>query len=84
MNWTPLPSVVGLVNAVKPGAPLVWPDKPGNVLFDVPIGDKAATDAAFAKAHAVAEVSIVNPRVDHQLHGDARRGLPNTTPSAIT
>ncbi len=63
VNWTPLPSVVGLVNAVKPGAPLVWPDKPGNVLFDVPIGDKAATDAAFAKAHAVAEVSIVNPRV---------------------
>ncbi len=63
VNWTPLPSVVGIVNAVKPGAPLVWPDKPGNVLFDVPIGDKAATDAVFAKAHAVAEVSIVNPRV---------------------
>ena len=63
VDWTPLPSVVGLVNAVKPGAPLVWPDKPGNVLFDVPIGDKAATDAVFAKAHAVAEVSIVNPRV---------------------
>ena len=36
---------------------------PGNVLFDVPIGDKKATEAAFAKAHAVAEVSIVNPRV---------------------
>ena len=33
------------------------------MLFDVPIGDKKATDAAFAKAHAVAEVSIVNPRV---------------------
>ena len=63
VKWTPLPSVVGLVNAVKPGAPQVWPDKPGNVLFDVPIGDKKATDAAFAKAHAVAEVSIVNPRV---------------------
>ena len=33
---------------------------PGNVLFDKPIGDKKATDAAFAKAHAVAEVKIVN------------------------
>ena len=52
--------MVGLVNAVKQGAPQVWPDKLGNVLFDVPIGDKKATDAAFAKAHAVAEVSIVN------------------------
>jgi hypothetical protein len=33
------------------------------VLFDVPVGDKKAVEAAFAKAHAVAEVSIVNPRV---------------------
>src|SRR5213079_3403131 len=35
----------------------------GNVLFDVSIGDKKVTDAAFEKAHAVAEISIVNPRV---------------------
>src|SRR5215468_6287884 len=63
VNWTPLPAVSGVANAVKPGAPQVWPDKPGNILFDVPIGDKKATDEAFAKAHAVAEISIVNPRV---------------------
>jgi carbon-monoxide dehydrogenase large subunit len=63
IEWTPLPAVVGVANAVKPGAPQVWPEHSGNVLFDVPIGDKAATEAAFAKAHAVAEVSIVNPRV---------------------
>ena len=63
VKWTPLPAVAGLVNAVKQGAPQVWPDKPGNVLFDVPVGDKKAAEAAFAKAHAVAEVSIVNPRV---------------------
>src|SRR3954452_17618671 len=63
VNWTPLPAVVGAANAVKPGAPQVWPDHPGNVLFDVPIGDKKAVDAVFAKAHAVAEVKIVNPRI---------------------
>ncbi|TGN75165.1 xanthine dehydrogenase family protein molybdopterin-binding subunit [Bradyrhizobium yuanmingense] len=63
VKWSPLPAVTGVVNAVKKGAALVWPDKPGNVLFDVSIGDKAATEAAFAKAHAVAEISIVNPRV---------------------
>jgi carbon-monoxide dehydrogenase large subunit len=61
--WTPLPAVVGAANAVKKGAPQVWPDHAGNVLFDVPLGDKIATEAAFAKAHAIAEVSIVNPRV---------------------
>ena len=63
VNWAPLPAVVGAANAVKPGAPQVWQDHPGNVLFDVPIGDKKAVDAVFAKAHAVAEVRIVNPRV---------------------
>src|ERR1700716_851207 len=63
VNWTPLSAVVGLVNAVKKGAPQVWPKHEGNILFDVPIGDKQATHAVFAKAHAVAEVTIVNPRV---------------------
>ncbi len=63
VKWTPLPAVAGVVNAVKKGAPQVWPSHAGNVLFDVPIGDKKATEAAFAKAHAVAEVRIVNPRV---------------------
>src|ERR1700761_5547102 len=61
IQWTPLPAVVGLVNAVKKDAPQVWPEHAGNVLFDVPIGDKKATEAAFAAAHAIAEVSIVNP-----------------------
>ncbi len=63
VDWTPLPAVTGVAIAVKPGAPQVWPSHPGNILFDVPIGDKKVTDEAFAKAHAVAEISIVNPRV---------------------
>ncbi|MEA2887804.1 MAG: aerobic carbon-monoxide dehydrogenase large subunit, partial [Bradyrhizobium sp.] len=63
VGWTPLPAAIGVVNAVKKDAPQVWPDHAGNVLFDVPIGDKQATEAAFAKAHAVAEISIVNPRI---------------------
>ena len=63
VEWTPLPAVTGVVNATKKGAPQVWPDHPGNVLFDVPIGDRQATEAAFAKAHAVAEITVINPRV---------------------
>ncbi len=63
VEWTPLPAVIGVANAVKKGAPQVWPEHAGNVLFDVPLGDRKATEAAFAKAHAVAEISIVNPRV---------------------
>src|SRR3984957_387253 len=63
VEWTQLAAVVGVANAVKKGAPQVWPEHAGNVLFDVPLGDKKATEAAFAKAHAVAEISVVNPRV---------------------
>src|SRR5258705_6679846 len=63
VKWTPLPSVVGVANAVKPGAPQVWPNHPGNVLVDVSVGDKKAAEAAFANAYAVAEVTVVNPRV---------------------
>jgi carbon-monoxide dehydrogenase large subunit len=63
VEWTPLPAVVGVRNAIKPGAPQVWPQHAGNVLFDVSIGDKQATDAAFAQAHATVEIGIVNPRI---------------------
>ena len=63
VEWSPKPAVVGLVNAVKPGAPQVWEQFRGNVLFDVPLGDKKAVDEVFKTAHAVAEIRIVNPRV---------------------
>src|SRR3569832_832881 len=62
-KWTTQPAVVGVRNAVKKDAPQVWAQHSGNVLFDVSVGDKKAAEAAFAKAHAVAEISIVNPRV---------------------
>ena len=63
VKWTQLPAVIGVRHAVKADAPQVWAQHRGNVLFDVSIGDKTATEAAFAKAHAVAEITIVNPRV---------------------
>jgi carbon-monoxide dehydrogenase large subunit len=63
VQWTPLAAVAGVRNAVKKDAAQVWAQHPGNVLFDVSIGDKKAAEAAFAKAHAVVEIGIVNPRI---------------------
>ena len=63
IDWQTLPAVTGVSAAVKEGAPLVWQAHPGNVLFDKPLGDKAKVDAIFAKAHAVAEVRIINQRL---------------------
>src|SRR5262249_21098434 len=39
VNWKSLPAVTGGANAVKPGAPQVWPSHPRNVLFAGPIGE---------------------------------------------
>ena len=48
-------------DAVKPGAPLVWDDCPNNICFVQIDGDKAATDAAFAKAaHVVKHHFVIN------------------------
>jgi aerobic carbon-monoxide dehydrogenase large subunit len=63
VKWTQLAAVTGVRHAIKQDAPQVWAQHPGNVLFDVSVGDKKATEAAFAKAHAIAEITIVNPRV---------------------
>ena len=63
IDWQVLPHVIGAVAALKPGAPQVWPDRPGNLAFQVDAGDAAATKAAFAKAARVVELTIVNQRL---------------------
>ena len=49
--------------ALKGGAPLVWPDVDGNIAFVASRGDEAATDAAFAEAARITRIEIVNNRV---------------------
>ena len=53
----------GLARAMEPGTPLVWPEAANNVSFDWQIGDKAATDALFAKAAHVVSLTVVNNRI---------------------
>src|SRR5471032_1755068 len=50
VDWQPLPHVIGGMAALSPGAPPVWPDRPGNLAFEKEMGDAAAAKAAFAKA----------------------------------
>ena len=63
IDWETLPSVVDSAAAVQPGAVEVFSGARGNIAFDTHIGDKAVTDAAFAKAAHVVKIKIVNPRV---------------------
>jgi carbon-monoxide dehydrogenase large subunit len=63
IEWTPLPHVVDAAAALVPGAPRVWPDRPGNLCFETAIGDKAKTDHAFAAAERTVELTLVNQRL---------------------
>ena len=55
--------VITLAEALADGAPQLHDDAPGNLCFDWEVGDKAATDAAFATAHHVTKLDIVNNRL---------------------
>ncbi|HUZ72551.1 MAG TPA: xanthine dehydrogenase family protein molybdopterin-binding subunit [Stellaceae bacterium] len=63
VDYRELPSVVAVEEAVKPGQPLVYDDVPGNICYDWHIGDKAAVDAAFAKAARVTRLDLFNNRL---------------------
>jgi carbon-monoxide dehydrogenase large subunit len=61
VDYEPLPSVTTTEAAAASGAPLVWDDCPDNVCFVRFEGDKAATEAAFAKAdHIVKHRFVIN------------------------
>jgi len=63
IEWQPLPHVIGAEAALAKGAPQIWPERPGNLSFEVTFGDEGGTKAAFAKAAHVASLKIVNQRL---------------------
>jgi carbon-monoxide dehydrogenase large subunit len=61
IDYAPLPAVVTAAAALAPGAPALWPDNPGNEAFSHEGGDRAAVDAAFARAaHIVGDDIHIN------------------------
>ena len=63
VDYEVLPAVTSTAEASKPGMPRVWADCPDNICFVEQIGDKAAVDAAFAKAAHVVKGRFVINRV---------------------
>src|SRR6201985_841582 len=49
--------------AIKPDAPQLHPEAPGNVVYDWALGDEAAVNAAFAKAANVVTLDLTNNRL---------------------
>ncbi|MEO8487045.1 MAG: xanthine dehydrogenase family protein molybdopterin-binding subunit, partial [Betaproteobacteria bacterium] len=63
VDYEVLPAVVSPADALKPGAPQIHDEAPGNKCYTWAIGDKSAVDAAFAKAAHVTRIDIVNNRL---------------------
>ncbi len=63
VEYEPLPAVTAPEDAVKSGAPAVWDEAPSNVAVALMMGNKEATDAAFAGAKHVVSIKLVNNRV---------------------
>jgi len=63
IDYQDLPAVASVLDAVKPGAELVHDEAPGNQCYDWHIGDKAVTEAAFARAARTVKLDLVNNRL---------------------
>src|SRR3546814_10012786 len=63
VDYEELPAVASSAKATAGGAPQVHDEAPGNLCYDWVLGDEAEVDAAFAKAHHVTTVDLVNNRL---------------------
>src|SRR5258706_9253400 len=63
VEYEELPSVGHSVDALKPGAPTVWDETPGNVVIDTRFGDSEATARGFAAADHVVRMAFHVGRV---------------------
>ena len=63
IDYETLPAVVDGPKACAPGAPVIHDIAPNNTCYVWALGDKAAVDAAFAKAAHVSRLDFVNNRL---------------------
>ena len=63
VQYAELPAVVDLVKAASAGQAQIHDAAPNNTVYNWHLGDKAATDAAFASAAHVTKIDFVNNRL---------------------
>jgi carbon-monoxide dehydrogenase large subunit len=63
IEYEELPAVVTIEAAMKPGAPQLWADAPGNIAAQTRFGKKEACDEAFSKAKHVTRIEFHNQRL---------------------
>jgi len=63
IEYDDLPAVIGPEQALAPGAPQIHEDVPGNCSIEVQVGDRAAVNEIFARAHHVTRLKVDCTRV---------------------
>jgi len=63
IDYTDLPAIATMQDALKPGAALVHDDAPANLCYDWHIGDKTVVDGVFANAAKVVKLELTNNRL---------------------
>jgi carbon-monoxide dehydrogenase large subunit len=63
VEYRELPAAIGFDAATGPGAPQLHADIPGNLAFEYESGDRAAVEAAFAKAAHVSRYTLRSQRL---------------------
>ncbi|MES2030128.1 MAG: xanthine dehydrogenase family protein molybdopterin-binding subunit [Pseudomonadota bacterium] len=63
VSYDVLPAIVDPVEAIKPGAPAVWPEAPDNIVAATSYGDPARVEAAFAAAKHTVSLDITSQRL---------------------
>ncbi|MEY9755558.1 xanthine dehydrogenase family protein molybdopterin-binding subunit [Bradyrhizobium yuanmingense] len=63
VDYEELPAVADMHAAIKPGAPQLHPEAPGNQVYDWVIGDEGAVNAAFSRAANVVKLDVTNNRL---------------------
>ena len=66
VDYEALPAVTNVAHAARPGSPVVWPENGDNISHTFERGDKAAVEAAFAKAKHIVRRRHVISRVHAQ------------------
>jgi aerobic carbon-monoxide dehydrogenase large subunit len=63
VEYEVLPSVVDPLEAVKPGAPAVWPDAPDNIVAAMSYGDAAKVEEVFKSAPHTVSLDLISQRL---------------------
>lgn len=81
VSYDALPAAVDSRAALAPGAPQVWDQAPGNQAFRFERGDRAAVEAAFARAAHAVSLDLVNQRL-HAAPIEPRAAIGRHDPAA--